>query len=192
VTGIDEQERRRLDYSQTTAHLRELADTRFKLVALLPTISGAAVALLSRHPSPGQLLAVGVLGLCATAGVVVYELRNSRLYDYALERAGRLERELGLGGLYGERPGRDRRLFGIQVAHDRGLALTHAAAAGGWVYLLAWGGLRLLGLEHSQRAGGVIAIVAAAGLLVELLRIGGRQAEARDAVPGSASPRPVG
>jgi hypothetical protein len=195
VDTIDEQERLRLDYSETTGLLRDLADIRFKLVALLPTVSGAAVALLSRHPGPGQLLGVGILGLCATTGVVVYELRNSEVYDYALGRAQELEGALGIrsafdrdrpGGLFSERPDRERRLLGIRVVHDRGLALVYAAAVGGWSYLLAWGALHALGLSHSQRSGGAIAVLAALLLLVELSR-GGTRAGAAAARPDAGA-----
>jgi hypothetical protein len=204
VTSTDEDERRRLDYSQTTELLRDLADTRFKLVALLPTISGAAVALLSRHPTAGQLLAVGLLGLSATTGVVIYELRNNQLYDYALARATKLEQALAIpspfnhsrsGGLFGERPGRNLRLFGVTVAHDRGLALTYAAAIGGWTYLLAWGALHALGLPHSQRTGGAVAIAVSLLLLAALLRAGAgpsNQAAAARSTGPNARATPAG
>jgi hypothetical protein len=160
-----------LDYTQTTQLLRDLADTRLKLVALVPTISGAAVALLSRHPTSAQLLAVGALGLAATAGVVVYELGNSRLRDYALQRAARLERSLGTGGLFGERPDRRLRLLGLELGTERGLALVFGAAVGGWAYLLAWGALHSLGVHESQRTGGAIGLLAGLLVLIELTRI---------------------
>jgi hypothetical protein len=178
------------DYAQTTGLARDLADTRFKLVALVPTISGAAVALLSRHPSAAQLIAVGALGLTATVGVVVYELRNTQVYEYALRRAAALERALEIpspfepsrpGGLFAERPARELRVFGLAVAHERGLALVYAAAIGGWTYLLAWGGLHLLGVQESQRAGGLLGTLVAAVVLTEFLRLGGRVTDAKAA-----------
>ena len=89
-------DRLRLDYQQTTSLLSELSDVRFKLLALVPTLSGAAVAVLSRPSSTAELLAVGLIGLLATVGVLLYELRNTQLYDYGLKRAQLLERELGL------------------------------------------------------------------------------------------------
>jgi hypothetical protein len=183
-----------LDYGQTTGLIRDLADTRFKLVALVPTISGAAVALLSQHPSPAQLLAVGTLGLTATVGVVIYELRNTQVYEYALQRAATLERTLEIpstrepgqtGGVFSERPARELRLFGLTVGQERGLALVYAAAIGGWTYLLTWGGLHLLGVHHSQRAGGLIAVLAAVFVLIEFLRLDNR-------VTTHAAPRTAG
>jgi len=43
-----EYERRKLDYEQAVDTYRQLADIRFKLLAFVPTLSGAAVALLSK------------------------------------------------------------------------------------------------------------------------------------------------
>jgi hypothetical protein len=176
----DVDERLRLDYQQTTDLLRTLTDVRFKLLALVPTISGAAVAVLGRSGG-AALLAVGLLGLVATLGILLYELRNTQVYDYALQRAKALEARLELvsifqsstgGGLFAERPGRSLRVFGITAAaHDRGLALVYGAALGGWSYLVAWGALRALDVGSAKTAGAVIG--AAAGLVVaaEVLRI---------------------
>ena len=106
-------DRLRLDYAQTTDLMRQITDVRFKLLALVPTLSGAAVAVLGRPSSVAELLAVGLLGLIATLGVLVYELRNTQLYDYALHRAQVLERHARIdldrrrapnGGLFADRP----------------------------------------------------------------------------------------
>jgi hypothetical protein len=45
------------------------------------------------------LLAVGALGLAATVGVLLYELRNSELDDSIIDRAIELEQKLGLDRL---------------------------------------------------------------------------------------------
>src|SRR2546421_2507695 len=100
----------RLDYQQTTDLMRTLTDVRFKLLALTPTLAGATVAVLGHPGSAVELLAVGLLGLTATLGLLLYELRNSQLYDYALARAQRLEAELGFcGGPFTDRPPRTQR-----------------------------------------------------------------------------------
>jgi hypothetical protein len=138
--GLNRTERLKLDYGQTTDLLRTLTDVRFKLLALVPTLSGAAIALLGHPSSPVQLLALGFLGLTATVGVLLYELRNSQLYDYATHRAQQIEEALGLvsfgtaatGGLFTEEPDRAFRLLGIRtVNRDRGLALVYSAALAG-------------------------------------------------------------
>ena len=89
----------RVDYQQTTDLLRSLTDVRFKLLALVPTLSGAAVAVLGHPSSAAELIAVGLLGLTATLGVLLYELRNSQLSDYALRRAQSLEGGAGARSL---------------------------------------------------------------------------------------------
>jgi hypothetical protein len=61
----------RLDYNETTDLMRALTDVRFKLVAFVPTISGAAIAVLGHGRSTSELLAVGLLGLVATVGNLV-------------------------------------------------------------------------------------------------------------------------
>jgi hypothetical protein len=142
------EDRLRLDYEQTTDLLRLLTDVRFKLLALVPTISGAAVAIIGRGASAAELMAVGALGLVATIGIFLYELRNTRLYDEAARRAQLLESKLGL----------DER---VRAAGDTGLLLVYSAALGGWVYLTAWGALRALDVGSAQRAGGAIAVAAA-------------------------------
>src|SRR3954470_22868758 len=120
--------------------MRTLTEVRFKLLALVPTLSGIAVALLG-HPGPAiELLAIGVLGLTATLGVLLYDLRNGQLYAYALQRAQRIEHSLGLtsfdggdrGGLFSEQPTPSLRLLGIAtVNRASGLALVYGAAVAG-------------------------------------------------------------
>jgi hypothetical protein len=151
-----------LEYGATTDLLRSLTDVRFKLLAFVPTIAGTAVALLGRHVRPAELLAVGGLGLVATLGVVVYELHNTELYEYALGRAESLERELGLALLSG-RPSH---------ARERPLALVYAAVLGAWSYLVAWGALAAAGASHAQQLGGAVAAAAAIVSGLVLLRRG--------------------
>ncbi|TML88462.1 MAG: hypothetical protein E6G08_07860 [Actinobacteria bacterium] len=178
----------RLDYDKTTELLRTLLDVRFKLLAFVPTISGAAVAFVGHGAKPAQLLSVGVLGLVATLGVLFYEVRNSQLYEYALRRAAELERRLGLG-LFAERPGLSVRPFGIAAAgHHRGIALVYGAALGGWAYLVAWGGLRELGVGNPRGAGALIGIFLGLLILAELLRLDVRP---KEATPERASAAPT-
>jgi hypothetical protein len=186
VTPTDGEDALALDYAQTTELIRALSDVRFKLLAFVPTVCGAAVAFLSRAPNAAELLAVGLIGLVATLGVVIYEVRNTQVYDYALYRAQALEAQLQQvsifdpgrsGGLFSERPGRDLRILGLAVAgHDRGLALVYSAAIAGWSYLVAWGALHALGVSEPQKVGGLVGVVCGALVLLEFLRINGRPA----------------
>jgi hypothetical protein len=167
-----------------------LTDVRFKLLAFVPTISGAAIAVVSHRPSAPELLAIGLLGLIATSGVIVYELRNTQIYDYALERAQVIETRLGIvsifdpataAGLYGERPAAELRVFGVgRVQYDRALALVYGAAFAGWSYVVAWGALRAANVAAAQKIGGVVGAIAGVLVVFELLRVA-----ARPAKPGS-------
>src|SRR5436305_2064408 len=95
---MDSGERLRLDYEQTTELVRTLLDVRFKLLAFVPTIAGAAVALVGTgKPTGAELLGVGILGLLSTFGVLIYELRNTQVYNATVSHARALERLLGLG-----------------------------------------------------------------------------------------------
>jgi hypothetical protein len=103
----DGDDRLRLDYDQTTQLLRMLTDIRFKLIAFVPTIAAASVGLFGKPRPAVELLAIGLLGLTATVGILVYELRNSQIYAAAAKRAADLEAQLGFqGGLYSDHPPR--------------------------------------------------------------------------------------
>jgi len=170
----------RLDYAQTTELLRTLTDVRFKLLAVVPTISGVAVALLGHGRTAAELLTVGAVGLVATLGILVYELRNTQIYDYALDRAAALESRLGMvsvfgsrsGRLFSERPGgRTVRLFGLTaVGHDRGLSLVYGVALAAWSYLVAWGALRAFDVGSARPLGAGIGLIVGLVVMAELLR----------------------
>lgn len=187
-------DRIRLDYEQTTQMLRLLVDVRFKLLAFVPTIAGAAVGLFGRPRPAVELLGLGLLGLVATLGVFLYELRNSQLHDALVHRAKELEARLGFpsalgapesGGLFSERPRRTVRLLGlVSAAHDRGLALVYGAALGGWSYLVGWGALRAFELDAAQDGGAAIGAIAGLIVVAEVERIDRRRDKA------GASPRP--
>lgn len=170
-----EDDRLRLEYDRQVASFGDLTDIRFKLLALVPTLSGAAVALLKGKQAAVTLIAVGVLGLSATLGVLVYELRNSEIRRGAARRIGELERELLDAPLATGRQEGAPRLFGLlPLQHSLGLALVYGAALAGWSYLVAWG---ILDAAHAGKAREIgVAIGAVAGLIVllEVLRIDGR------------------
>jgi len=187
VPRMDEADRLRLDYEQTTQLMRALADIRFRLLAFVPTVAGATVALFSRPRSAAELLAIGLLGLFATIGILLYELRNSQIFDAVVHRATALERRLELspmldvegprGGLFTERPSRMLTLFGmVEVRHARGLGFVYGAALAGWTYLVVWGGLRALDVGAARKIGGLAGIVVGLLVAAEVERIGRRAA----------------
>jgi hypothetical protein len=189
---MDVEERLRLDYDQATELIRTLMDARFKLLALVPTIAGAAVGLLGSPRSAAELLAVGLLGLLATVGILLYDLRNTQIFDAMLRHVQALEQLLGLhaaGGTQGPDTVLSQfapphgRLFGIvTVGQERALGLVYGAALGGWSYLVAWGALRALDFSGARQVGGVVGALCAVAVMFEVQRIGNEAKEAGDRV----------
>ena len=90
----------------------------------------------------------------------------------------------GAGGLYSERPDRSIHVLGVELDHDRGLALVYGAALAGWSYLVR-GARCARSTSHGRGAiGGILGV--AVGLLVvaALVRI-----TARDGEPAGAAAR---
>ena len=170
----------RTEYEQVNENFRALADIRFRLVALVPTVGGVAAYLLSKlaekdayHP---LILGISILGLLATLGVTFYDQRNSELYNALYERAKVLERELQLsGGQFSTRPKRSRRLLFVLVGHDPGLALIYAPVLGAWFFPAVVSAAVLLGTTPDVAR---LRALAAAGIvtalfLEEFLRLDG-------------------
>src|SRR5262249_53516046 len=136
----------RLEYEAAAGVVGRLTDVRFKLLALVPTLAGAVVALARSGSTGAELLAIGLLGGCATTGVVLYELRNSEMLETALARMMAYEAEHFAGGAIAvTRPRAHRQTLGI--------ALVYASALAGWAYLVAWGALEAAGASHAQSIG---------------------------------------
>lgn len=96
ITNQNARERLQLDYEQTIAYFNLLSDIRFKLLAFVPTLSGVSVALVSSAKvSQSTALALGILGIFVTLGIIMYELRNTLFYHMSAARAACLERWLG-------------------------------------------------------------------------------------------------
>jgi hypothetical protein len=173
----------RLEYEYASRLLGTLTEIRFKLLALVPTFSGAVVAFVSSGRSGVELLAIGGLGLAATSGVLTYELRNGELRRRAAERVIRLEAELFPNGPLVGDPGRMPKLFGIiPASHRLGVGLVYGAALGGWVYLVVWGALAAAGeRQHSQAIGVAVGVVVALAVAREIVVAQGPGPSARTA-----------
>ena len=133
--------RAQLDYEQTLETYRQLTEIRFKLLAYVPTLTGAAVALMTkaRHLDGWSRASFAAYGFLATLGVLLYERRNTQLYDMSIDRAQDLEKDLTLttcrsdSGLFGSRDAQPRRrLWALPVEHGLGLALVYAPTLGAW------------------------------------------------------------
>jgi hypothetical protein len=178
---MDDDERLRLEYEQAVQVVRSLTDVRFKLLAFVPTTAGAVVALVSPGSSGVELLAIGLLGLAATLGVLVYELRNAQLSRAATLRIGRFEASAFPGGPLAVEP---RSVGPVALTHSLALGLVYGCALGGWAYLVAWGALRAGSLEHARSAGLVIGAAVAVLAVAGVLRLeGGRRDDAPERAP---------
>ena len=175
-----------LEYQQINDNFRFLADIRFKLLALLPILGGAAVFVLARSglevgkiaasstPELLVVLLVSLFGFSTTLGITLYDQRNSELYNALIHRAKHLEEQFGVpstpgglkkaprGGQFKERPTKRRRLI-FEAGHDLALALIYGPLLGAWFFPILYSALRLAGTDGSaaQVASAVIAAIAA-------------------------------
>jgi hypothetical protein len=93
----DQSQNLRLDYQQTMQYLQMLTNIRFLPLTLLPGVAGFAVsALINTKGSPESVLAVGIVGVGASAGIILCDMHNTALYNAAVHRAKRIEKSLGL------------------------------------------------------------------------------------------------
>jgi hypothetical protein len=183
----DQDELLRLEYEHASQLLGTLTEIRFKLLALVPTLTGAVVAFVSPSSSGVELLAIGGLGLAATSGVLSYELRNGELRRRAAVRVNQLEAKLFPGGPLVDAGRRTPKLFGlIPASHRLGVGLVYGAALGGWVYLVVWGALVAAGAHaHSQAIGVGVGAVVALAIVREVI-----VAQRPDARPAATAPAP--
>jgi hypothetical protein len=122
-------------YEQTCTTWRMLVDVRFKLLALVPTVSLISLATVfgtessPKYFSPKLRLLFAVLGLVATIGLLIYDLRNSQLHDDLISRGRKIEDELGVDtGIF-----RGRKVAKRLIKHDNATILIYGAALVSWI-----------------------------------------------------------
>jgi hypothetical protein len=195
---MDADDRLQLAYEQTTGQISALTDVRFKLLGFIFTIATAAVAIVGAHPSTGALMGVGLLGLVATVGILLYELGNMQTMNVALYRAQNLGRALGLRVAHGQtspieatgEPTYQHRLFGaIPISQDQAVGLVYGAALGGWGYLFVWGALHGLSVSGARQIGGVIGAFCTVGVVREVARVSSETKKAAGRLDSDAAPR---
>jgi hypothetical protein len=179
----------RAEYEQVNNNFRMLADIRFKLLALVPTVGGVAIYILATMGDPtnaatafghAKVVLIGLMGFIATLGIAFYDQRNSELYNALSERAKVLESALELpDGQFNRRPSRGggHLLFKrIVFGHDTGLAFIYGTVLGGWFLPITFSVLSLTGRLRKD-ASYWIALGVAALLIVlfilELIRMDG-------------------
>ena len=122
-------------YEQTCITWRELVGVRFKLLAIVPTVSLALVATtlstegLSEGLSPVGRLLIAIFGLVVTLGLFIYDQRNSVLHDDLISRARKIEDELGVDtGIF-----RGRLKASCLFKHDLATKLIYGSSICGWL-----------------------------------------------------------
>jgi len=177
---MTEDDKIKLDYERTAQYFLHLADVRFRLLALLPIVSGAALAIVPAHLEPAEMLALGMLGLVVTIGVLLYDQRNSQIYNSLVGRLNLIEESLRLpamrdnkqvGGAFLDRPGGDRRrmVLGILPAnHGLGLDLIYSASVAAWLFVVTRAGILLLGLGARSQMYLLLLLPAVLGVLLFL------------------------
>ena len=189
-----------LEYTQINNNFRFLAEVRFKLLALVPILGGAAVFVLARvgleagkasassNPELLVVLLVSLFGFLATLGLTLYDQRNSELYNALIHRAKWLETQFGVigapgglkevssGGQFNERPKKSRHLI-FQAGHDFALALIYGPLLGAWFFPILYSVLRLVGTANkwAQLAAVGVAAIAAVAFTRRLIAIDQRE-----------------
>ncbi|MPZ32694.1 MAG: hypothetical protein GEV13_17150 [Rhodospirillales bacterium] len=166
------------EYTELNANFRLLSDVRFKLLALVPILGGIAVFVLSNiglsanssaaagaqasqavAPAQDWLLALlgSIFGFLVSLGIVIYDQRNSELYNALIHRAKYIEKlndlptapgglkvsagkkrpegkNAEMGGQFSERPLKRRRFGPILAGHDLALAFIYGPLLGAWFF----------------------------------------------------------
>jgi hypothetical protein len=148
-----DEELRMGEYSEVVGMIRLLTDVRFKLAALIPALTGAAVAVIvgADDIDPLTQAVLGLGGFAFAVGIVIYDLRNSQIYNGAIGRATALEASLfdryggdDRAGLFGSRADTDDnlnarkrdRFLGFHIDHSTALTLVYTATLTAWVWVV--------------------------------------------------------
>ena len=179
---MDPSDKLEVDYHATGDYFRELAGTRFKLLAFVPSVTGVTVALADLGCPSVRLGVLGAFGFLVTLGVLFYDVRNTQLYDALNLRAKCLEAYLGLpkasnryykrGGAFLDRPRRELKLFRFfEIWHDRGLAIIYSTSLAAWAYILVGGFFGLPGHDCALRGAWLALLTPVAVWLLFILQL---------------------
>jgi len=121
-------------YGEICSSWRMLTDVRFKLLGFVPVVSGLILLnLLTNNPQGPSALArslISVFGLLITLALLVYEKRNTGLYNELISRGRKIEEELGIDtGHFRGRPEATSRF----IRHDAAINLIYGASLAGWL-----------------------------------------------------------
>jgi hypothetical protein len=130
-------------YTEICNSWRKLTDVRFKLLGLVPVVSGFFLirALSGGDLSPDIRVGIAVFGFIVTLALWAYEVRNSQLYDDLVSRGRRIEAELGFdtGHFRGRLKPSSRYLLGalrVRIQHDTAINLIYGGSVAAWLLAL--------------------------------------------------------
>lgn len=134
------------DYEVAVSGVWKLAEIRFKLLALVPSVSGMAIGIISLNntaftENPLPRILIGLFGFFATIGIIFYDQRNSQIYNALLNKCKKFEIDNNFKiGQFNSRPKRTLRFINkFKIWHDRGLSLIYGSSLGGWIFLISYG-----------------------------------------------------
>jgi hypothetical protein len=134
-------------YAAVNESYRNLADIRFKLLALVPAASVIAWVELASKLSMTHIehavfgILISLLGLRISYGIRMYDHRNDELYDELISRGRKIEEELGIvHGIFKGRLIADKRdkIFKRIMNHGRALEMIYSSVLIGWCLLTLW------------------------------------------------------
>ncbi len=126
-------------HHEVAAAWRQLTDVRFKLLALIPVVSGIGLFILldddgTIASSPAWARATAAaFGFVITLGLYIYDRRNSQLYDDLISRGKHLENAMGFsGGVF-----RGRLVSTSPINHGTALRIIYIATLLAWLIVFA-------------------------------------------------------
>jgi hypothetical protein len=135
------------EYAEVNNNFRLLTNIRFKLLAFLPIAPAAVLAFITASNSgvssqavEARTFALGLFGIVVTAGIAAYNARNDQIYLWHVDRAGTIERELGLpDGSFANRPNAWFEIGGGKtrwhIGHVSSVTVIYAASLTLWLLL---------------------------------------------------------
>jgi hypothetical protein len=145
-----------------------LTDIRFRLLTFMSSFVTAAVALISvglgqTATPPLLMVGVSVLGFFATLGVILYDQRNSELYNAHMHRAMLIEGALEMqshsrfahagsyAGPHTLRARAEGHFLGLRVNHLTALSMIYAAILAAWLFPASRGLVLFFGAPYRGR-----------------------------------------
>lgn len=181
---MEEREELWRDYDYTLANFRHFADIRFRLLTLLPTVSGFAIGVITFDlgafmASPLPRLLIGILGFVVTLGLVFYDQQNSYLYKTSYEKKRQLEKDLFTQSPDEVETGSGRAfrfLWLFQMWYGRGLALIYGSVLGAWLFPVMCGILWIVDVGEALQIpvptlASLLAAIGALIMICELQRL---------------------